>query len=301
MDVLCPIINHLLLKLLVFYIHKVSITVFLVMGILTVNLSYNISATGSILTNSTQISISSNTSNNVSVVLTCSANLTSDDSLIHNQQFMWSGPGITNHTTTGQSSSITLLLGTQSSEIKCTATLGTSSISTTVNTTHTIECKYVHTCTYIPLFLALSKYLLIFRRYILTINILFSVPQVAVTITKSRSGPVYAGTEFVLIADISLSGVNGNISLNITWNRRNKVIVGDSRITMSPVRGSGDNYTASLTYSPITISDSGQITANVTVTVSSLNTYFTAIETEFLNVQGMHTCTNNRLIIRDCT
>ena len=116
------------------------------MGILTVTLSYKITAAGSLLTNSTQISISSNTSNNVSVVLTCSANLTSDDSHIHNQQIVWSGPGITNYMTTGPSSSIILLLGTQSSEIKCTATLGTSSISTTVNTTYTIECKYVHMC-----------------------------------------------------------------------------------------------------------------------------------------------------------
>ena len=115
-----------------------------VMDILTVTSPYKITATGSLLTNSTQISISSNTSNNI--VLTCSANLTSDDSLLHNQQFVWTGPGIANHTTTGQSSSITLLLGTQSSEIKCTATLGTSSISTTVNTTYTAECKYVHIC-----------------------------------------------------------------------------------------------------------------------------------------------------------
>ena len=123
-----------------------------------------------------------------------------------------------------------------------------------------------------------------------------TVPQVAVTISKSRSGPVYAGTEFVLIADISLSGVNRDISLDITWRRGNDVIVGDSRTTVSPVSGSGDSYTASLTYSPITISDSGQITA--TVTISSMHVYLTATGTESLNVQGTHDrCTSNRLII----
>ena len=82
-----------------------------------------------------------------------------------------------------------------------------------------------------------------------------------VTISKSRSGPVYAGTEFVLTADISLSGVNGDISLDITWRRGNDVIANDTRTTVSAVSGSGDNYTASLTYSPITISDSSNITA----------------------------------------
>ena len=69
------------------------------------------------------------------------------------------------------------------------------------------------------------------------------------TITKSRSGPVYAGTEFVLTADISLSGVNGDISLDITWRRVNDVIASDTRTTVSAVSGSGDSYTASLTYS----------------------------------------------------
>ena len=113
----------------------------------------------------------------------------------------------------------------------------------------------------------------------------------AVTISKSRSGPVYAGTECVLTADISLSGVNGDISLNMLWIRENGVIViivNDSRTTVSAISGSGDNYTASLTYSPITISDSGQITANVTVTLSSVNKYLTATGTESLNVQGIH-------------
>ena len=75
------------------------------------------------------------------------------------------------------------------------------------------------------------------------------------TITKSRSGPVYAGTEFVLTADISLSGVSGNISLGITWRRGNDVIANDTRTTVSALSGSGDSYTASLTYSPINISD----------------------------------------------
>ena len=109
------------------------------------------------------------------------------------------------------------------------------------------------------------------------------------TITRSRNGPVYAGTEFVLMGDISLSGVNGDISLKTTWSRGNDVIVGDSRIKVSAVRGSGDSYTASLTYSPITISDSGQITA--IVTVSSMHVYLIATGTQSLNVQGIQTCT----------
>ena len=91
------------------------------------------------------------------------------------------------------------------------------------------------------------------------------------TISRSRSGPVYAGTEFVLTADISLSGVNRFISLGITWNRRNDVIASNTRITVSSLYGGGGRYTASLTYSPITISDSGHITA--TVSPSDESTY----------------------------
>ena len=124
------------------------------------------------------------------------------------------------------------------------------------------------------------------------------MPHVAVIISRSHSGPVYAGTEFVLTADISLSEVNGDISLDITWNRTNDVIASDTRTTVSALSGSGDNYTASLTYSPITISDSVQITA--IVTVSSLHVYLTATGTESLNVQGIHMCTSNKLITRYC-
>ena len=119
----------------------------------------------------------------------------------------------------------------------------------------------------------------------------FSVPQANVTITKSRSGPVYAGTEFVLTADISLNGVNGDISLYITWNRGNDVIANDTRITVSAVSGSGDSYTASLTYSPINISDSGEITANISVSVDPYDSMCVTIDTATatLSVEGILT------------
>ena len=114
------------------------------------------------------------------------------------------------------------------------------------------------------------------------------MPHVAVTISRSRSGPIYAGTEFVLTADISLSvvGVSG---LEITWRRGNDVVHRDIHNIVSDVNGA--SYRSSLTYSAITISDSGQITATLTVTVSSLHVYLTATGTESLNVQGIHTCT----------
>ena len=111
----------------------------------------------------------------------------------------------------------------------------------------------------------------------------FAVPQVTVTITRSRSGPVYAGTKFVLTADISLSGVNGDISLDITWSRGNDVVDRDRHYIVSDVNGI--SYRSSLTYSPITISDGGQLTA--IVTVSSLHVTLTATGTESLHVQGI--------------
>ena len=68
-----------------------------------------------------------NTASNFSVVLTCSANLTADDSHV---QGTGSGQWI--------SSSITLLMDTHSSEINCTVTLDAFSISTIEE----VECKY---------------------------------------------------------------------------------------------------------------------------------------------------------------
>ena len=107
------------------------------------------------------------------------------------------------------------------------------------------------------------------------------------TISKSRSGTVYAGTEFVLTANISLSGVNGDISLNITWRRVNDVIASNTRTTVSAVSGSGDSYTASLTYSPITISDSGQITATVSPSYESTHMNITTVtNTVMVTVEG---------------
>ena len=94
-----------------------------------------------------------------------------------------------------------------------------------------------------------------------------------------------------------LSAVDVNISLDISWNRHSDVIANDSdvmasdtRTTVSAVSGSGDNYTASLTYTPIATSDSGQVTATVTVSPSDESMYIqnvTANDTEMLTVEGM--------------
>ena len=121
------------------------------------------------------------------------------------------------------------------------------------------------------------------------------------TITRSRSGPVYAGTEFVLTADISLSGVHV-YRLDITWSRGNDAIASDTRTTVSPVSGSGDSYTASLTYSPITISDSGQITANVSPSVADESTHLnigTVTNTVMLTVEGVYIIESVDSICRD--
>ena len=120
------------------------------------------------------------------------------------------------------------------------------------------------------------------------------MPQPTVTITRNYSDSILAGTGLVLTANISFSDqgrVNVDKSLDILWRRGNDVIVDDSRITTSPVSGSGDSYTASLTYSPITISDSGQITVTVTVRPMEVNEYIRPVNAtalESLNITGIH-------------
>ena len=123
-----------------------------------------------------------------------------------------------------------------------------------------------------------------------------SVPQPTVTITRFHSDSVLVGTELVLTADISFSDksrVNVNKSLDILWRRGNDVIVNDTHTTVSAVSGSGDSYTASLTYSPITISDSGLITVTVTVRPMEVNEYIrpvnaTALESLNIIITGIH-------------
>ena len=97
-------------------------------------------------------------------------------------------------------------------------------------------------------------------------TIIFSiVEQPNMEITRSHSDTVYAGTKFTLSVNISFNSLRMNIALNITWSRGKDVISSGTHTIVSPVSGSEDNYTASLTYSPITISDSGLITATISV------------------------------------
>ena len=112
------------------------------------------------------------------------------------------------------------------------------------------------------------------------------------TITRSHSGTVYAGTELILSADISYSelqqrAVDVDISLDVRWTRDNDVI---NVTTISAAGDSNDNYTASLSYSPIATSDSGQISVTVTVRPSQDSLYVQSVTTTNstqLDVEGM--------------
>ena len=104
-------------------------------------------------------------------------------------------------------------------------------------------------------------------------------------IRRSHTDTVYAGTKFTLSVDISLKSVTVKTTLNATWSRGNDVIPNDTCTTVSTVSGSGDNYTSSLTYSPITISDSGRITATISLYVGpyeSMCSWTSATDTDLL-------------------
>ena len=112
-------------------------------------------------------------------------------------------------------------------------------------------------------------------------------------ITRSRLRTVYAGTKFTLSVDISFNSLRINITLNVIWSRGNDVIANDTRTTVSPVSGSGDSYTASLTYSPITISDSGNIIATSSAYIGPYKSMCSATDTEQLVVHGISFFTRN--------
>ena len=118
------------------------------------------------------------------------------------------------------------------------------------------------------------------------------VPQPIVVIRRSCSGLIYAGNNFTLNAEISFSDstvVDMSLSLTISWSRNGDIITSNDHITISNVSDIESGYTASLTYSPIATSDSGLITATVTVSPSDDSMYIqsvTATANDTLCVQG---------------
>ena len=84
------------------------------------------------------------------------------------------------------------------------------------------------------------------------------------------------------VVDVSIS-----LTISNCWKRDGDIIRSD-HITISNVSDSESGYTASLTYSPIATSDSGLITATVTVSPSDDSVYIqsvTATATDILTVQ----------------
>ena len=121
-----------------------------------------------------------------------------------------------------------------------------------------------------------------------------AVPQPRVTVMQSHSDPLYAGTELMLTANIVFSEsneVNIPLSITVSWSRGNIAIRNDTRTSVSAVSGSGDVYTASLNYSPISISESGTFTASVVVSPDDESAYINPVvasDTLSLNVLGKY-------------
>ena len=125
------------------------------------------------------------------------------------------------------------------------------------------------------------------------------VPQPTVVINTIYSGLINAGNIFTLNTEITFNDptvVDVEISLALNWSRNDVLIASNDRISVSSVSTSESGYTASLIYSPIATSDSGLITATVSVSPSDDSMYIqsvTATANDFLTVQGNdHLCVN---------
>ena len=118
-----------------------------------------------------------------------------------------------------------------------------------------------------------------------------AVPQPHVTVMQSRSDPLYAGTELMLTANIVFSEVNIPLSITVRWSRGNNAIGNDTHTSVSAVSGSGGIYTASLNYSPISISENGTFTATVVVSPDDESAYINPViasDTLSLNILGKY-------------
>ena len=113
------------------------------------------------------------------------------------------------------------------------------------------------------------------------------------------SGLINAGNIFTLNAEITFSDptvVDVTILLALNWSRDDVLITSNDHISVSSVSTSESCYTVSLNYSPITTSDSGLITATVSVSPSDDSMYIQSVSataTHTLPVQGNdHLCVN---------
>ena len=125
------------------------------------------------------------------------------------------------------------------------------------------------------------------RLSLLVLSLLLCLVEVrsqTVVIRRSTNDTVYIGTPLSLIS--ITDGVNEVVSVDITWTRGSDVIVNNSPTLVSVVSGSGSRYTSSLSFSPVTSSDGGPITATATVVASSAHTV-TASDTHILMVTGI--------------
>ena len=124
------------------------------------------------------------------------------------------------------------------------------------------------------------------RLSLLVLSLLLCHSQ-TVVIRRSHNDTVYIGTQLSLTSHISTTGgVNEVVSVDITWTRGSDVIVNNSPTLVSVVSGSGSRYTSSLSFSPVTSSDGGPITATATVVTSFAHTV-TASDTHILMVTGI--------------
>ena len=88
-------------------------------------------------------------------------------------------------------------------------------------------------------------------------------------IDRSRSGPIYAGTAFTLIATLNFNkpmSIDVDLILVTSWRNEDGHVLQDD---MEVIVSNGRRQQFFLIYTPIHTTDSGRV--SVTVTVSALN------------------------------
>ena len=105
-------------------------------------------------------------------------------------------------------------------------------------------------------------------------------------VTHNRSGDLYAGTSLIFTCTVTLdSNVDSNESVVTSWSGIQNIR--DQRYSVIHASDSGDNYTGSLTISPLADQDDGTYTCTVTVTGGSNVTQATATDDVTITVMGI--------------
>ena len=156
----------------------------------------------------------------------------------------------------------------------CTGRIAADSVGVNVSDTLSVEIRILSE--YWPSCIHSASFV------ICTCIIFLSVPAPAVFVSLNTDDTVYQGTELVITCTVTVdSAVNTGFDVIITWNSTPLGAMNGPYVTITDTSGSGDEYSSTVTISPVDTTDSATYicTASVTPTTTENDFIIPSVET----------------------